>query len=473
MNPISSGIPSVQVASTGGAHTRSIWLNVVVTWWATLLVIALVAGPSLSARWQGWGWALGAAAVWGGNLLLLAYGVGAPLRLSRPPLLAAGFAFIMTVLGSGSYWATIQLYPIYRVPIERAAWFVAVCTFVALSAAVLSRRILSARTGTPRAAFVWDWNRLEAIVYVLVGLAVVGTVVSIRRIGYIPVLTGDPTSARVDYPSIGGVWYRFSMLGGVATVLLAVFAAARRALLRHYILGAMCLGMVGLYGPRFFVALPLGVALLLWDRVRSPVRLGRAAMLVAIAAPLLAFLGYTRERDQSVALLGPVALSLYGTIGEFRDLGWSLDYYGFGDRYLYGQSLGSVVVPLLPSPVWRAVGIDKGAVYAQDGATLLAQAMGQTTGQRIGAYGELFMNFGWLGALVGAAFYGLLLGYLDHRSSRVSPEQVKAILLALILAAAVFAQIGQLNMFTSTLTGFGYPLLFVGLVAARRVPTPE
>src|SRR5262249_2440890 len=213
---------------------------------------------------------------------------------------------------------------------------------------------------------------------------------------------------------------------------------------------------------------PLGVAVLLWDRVRRPVPLRRAALIIAVVAPLLTFLGYLRERDKSVTLLGPVALSLYGTIGEFRDLAWSLEYYGFGDRFLYGRTFGSVVVPLLPSSVWRIVGIDKPALYAEDSATLLAQAMGQPTGQRIGAYGELFMNYGWLGALIGAMLYGLLLGYLDDRLRRVTGDQVRGILLVLTLAAAVFAQIGQLNMFTSTLTGFGYPILLIALASARR-----
>jgi len=442
-------------------------------WWVVLAVVSIVGGPALTEKWLAWQWALGAAAMWGANLLLVVYGFGPPLHLSRPPVLAAAFAFLMTLLGSGSYWATTQLYPIYRVPIERAAWFVSVCTFAALLVAVATSRLLRSQVNATPRPLSWNWSRLEAMAYVLFVLAFIGTVISIRRIGYIPVLTGDPTSARIDYPAIGGVGYRLSMLGGVAALLVAILAAARRASLFTYAMGAASLLLVGLYGPRFFVVLPLGVAILLWDRVRKPVRLGRAALLVAVAAPSLAFLGYLRERDRSVSLLGPVAFSLYGTIGEFRDLAWSLDYYGFGDRFLNGRTFGSVVVPLLPSPVWRVVGVDKSALYAQDSATLLAQAMGQTTGQRIGAYGELFMNYGWPGALAGALLYGVLLGFLDDRNRRVDAGQVRAIFLALVTAAAVFAQIGQLNMFTSTVTGIGYPLLIVALIAGRRVSSTE
>jgi hypothetical protein len=454
-------------AAAVSRHAKA-WPVTVFAWWAMLAALAALGGSTLSTAWPAWRWAVTAAAVWGLNLLLLLYGVGPPFHISRPPLLAAGFALLMTLLGSGSYWATIQLYPWYRVGIERAACFVALCTTVALGVAVVAGRILREHERSRRLHLEWDWARLAAVNILLFVVAAVGTLVAIRRIGYVPILAGDPLSARVEFPAIGGVWYRLSMLGGVVALLVAAQAAARRATAVQYALGCAGLAMVGSYGPRFFVVLPLGVAVLLWDRVRVPVRLFRVTILVLLMAPILALIALWRERDVNVPLLQPIAILFYGTLGEFRDLGWALDHYSLGDRFLSGDTLGSLVVPLLPSAVWRLVGIDKAAIYAQNSASVLADAMGQTTGQRIGAYGEFFMNFGWTGALVGAALYGVLLGYLSHSFREVRAQEVRAIVLALALAVTVFAQIGQLNMFTSTLTGLGYPVALVALVAARR-----
>jgi hypothetical protein len=225
---------------------------------------------------------------------------------------------------------------------------------------------------------------------------------------------------------------------------------------------------VGLYGPRYFVVLPLGVTFLLWDRLRARLSVGRATLLLALAAPVVAMAGLWRNRDVNAAALAPLILPLYGTLTEFRDLGWAMDYYELGDRFVEGATLGSAVVPLLPTPVWRLLGVDKTAIYDQNSAMVVADAMGQTTGQRIGAYGEFYMNFGWYGALVGAVLYGLVLGFLDDRLRRVRSEQPTAVFLGLALAAAVFAQIGQLNVFTSTLTTYGYPLALVVLSAAYR-----
>jgi len=65
--------------------------------------------------------------------------------------------------------------------------------------------------------------------------------------------------------------------------------------------------------------------------------------------------------------------------------------------------------------------------------------------------------------------YGVLLGYLDDRFRRVDRSDVWGVFLALAIATTIFAQVGQLNMFTSTLTGFGYPIAIVALVAGRRM----
>jgi hypothetical protein len=455
-------------ASAVPVGARPTWLVAVLSWWCALGLIGGIGGPALESVWPGWRLGLGAGAMWGLNLLLLVYGLSAPLRLSRPPVLAAVFALTMTGLGSGSYWATVQLYPWYRVGIERAAWFVATCTAVALLGTVFTGRFLNRFRRPARPLLYWVWPRLAATTYLIFFVAVLGTAMAIRRIGYIPILTGDPTSARVDFPDIAGVWYRLSLLGGVVALLVAVQAAARRATVDQYAVGLASLVMVGLYGPRFFVALPLGVAILLWDRVRTAIRVGRVTLLSLVGAPILAVIGYWREQDPSASLLGPLGLLVYGTLGEFRDLGWALDYYGLGDRFLHGGSLGSLVVPLLPAPVWGVLGIDKAAIYSQSSAAILADAMGQTTGQRIGAYGEFYMNYGWVGAVVGAALYGTLLAYLDDRYRKVDASQVRGVFLALAFAVTIFAQVGQLNMFTSTLTGYGYPLMLVVVLASRR-----
>jgi len=438
--------------------------------WCGLVAIAALHGQWLDTAWPAWSRAFWAVAVWGLSALLLRYGIGRPFNIGRLPVLSTAFALLMTLFGSGSYWATVQLYPGYRVEIELAALLVAVCTGISLVSAIGVLR-LAREGGEPRGeGFVWNWSRLSIVTYLLFLLAAVGTVVAVRRIGYIPILAGDPESLRVEFPSIGGIWYRFSMLGVVVALLVGIQVCARRAQAALWTTGLASLAMVSLYGPRFFVALPLGATLLLWGQVRSPIRLRLVTVAVLLGVPLLSLLYFVRQQDWTpLAALGPVGLILYGTLGEFRDLGWALQHYSDPARLLHGATLGSLIVPLLPRFAWTLLGIDKDAIFARNSATILADEMGRETGQRVGLYGECYMNFGWAGAIGGALLYGLLLGYLDRQFRRVrGAEGVAGVLIALAAAATIFAQIGQLNMFTATVTAFGYPLLLVTLVAARR-----
>jgi len=448
-------------------RSRAIELGVVSSW-ALLALVAGAAGDALDVSWPHWQFAFFAAAVWGLNLLILRRGVGAPFGLSRIPVLAVLFAFLMTALGTGSYWATTQLFPAYRVNIERAMMFVALCTSVMLCALTLTLRMLRSLPEKRHPPLEWGWPRLRAVTYMVTALAVAATVVTIRRIGYVPLLSGDPANVRFEFPEIGGVWYRLSVLAGVSALLAGVQAAGRRATWGVYIAGLVSLLVLGVYSARFLAAFPLGVALLMWDRFRQPLSVRKMILLFGLAIPIVPLAGYWRQGFPTRGALGPAGLILFNTFLEFRDLGWALEFYGTSDQQVRGATLGSIVVPVLPSAVWRLVGVDKQAIYSEDSATLIAAAMGQSVPQRIGAYGEFYMNFGFAGAIIGAVLYGVLLGYLDRQFQRASVDQVRALMVGLAAAAAVFAQIGQLNMFTSTITGLGYPILLVTLVASHR-----
>src|SRR4029077_14706324 len=134
-----------------------------------------------------------AAATWGLNLLLLVCAIGPPFEVNRPPMLTAAFALFVTLFGSGSYWATIQLYPGYRVSIERAAWLVAACTAVTLATVALAGRAFMRNRRPARPYLEWDWARLRGATYLVFAVAALLTAVTIAQNGNIPIVIGDPT----------------------------------------------------------------------------------------------------------------------------------------------------------------------------------------------------------------------------------------------------------------------------------------
>ncbi len=436
--------------------------------WAILALAAIFQPEALCVAWPEWRDGLLAAALWGVNLLILIYGIGGPFHLGRMPMISAVFSLAMTIVGTGSYRITQLLNPNYHVPIELAAVLVALCTGVSLATCALIQFLLGPLRGGPRLTLKWDWAWLRVITVAITVLVVVSTVMSLRRIGYIPAITGDPTSERVEFPAIAGIWFRLSALGGVSVLMAAVLVTARRASGWTWLAGLVSLTCLGVYGARFYVVYPLAVSLVLWDLVRRRIRLLHLAVVMVPITIVLALLGALRQNSSSIERVSPLGAALYGSFLEFRDLAWAMDYFGAGDRFTHGSTFPGVVVPLLPGKLWSVFGVDKDALFENNSANVMAAAMGTDTGQRIGLYGEFFMNFGWWGSLVGALLYGILVAWIDRRTPGLDPGMVPAVFVAMIAVAAIFAQIGQLNMFTSTITGLAYPLLLVVLVASRR-----
>src|SRR5205807_1946269 len=139
-----------------------------------LWVVASIFGERLGIVWPRWSLAFWAAAVWCVNLLLVWYGLGGSLFLSRIPLLAVVFGILMTSIGSGSYWATTVLFPRYRVDIEQAALFVAVCTTAMLAAFICVSRLLLRQLPSTRPGLEWDWERLRLATYCVFLLSLIG-----------------------------------------------------------------------------------------------------------------------------------------------------------------------------------------------------------------------------------------------------------------------------------------------------------
>jgi len=297
------------------------------------------------------------------------------------------------------------------------------------------------------------------------------TYVSITRIGYIALFAGDPESVRLELPAILGVWHRLSVqLGILVGLMAAAQICSRRADRLTWVAGLTGIACASLYGNRFFIALPVAATFLLWDQARQRVSLRVVVIAFMVGVPSLSLIGFWRYQKAPIDVLGPAGLVAYGTLLEFRDLAWSIDHYSGGAHpLLHGSTLGGLVVPMLPGAVWSALGVDKAAVYANSNAVALAREMGQDTPQRIGLYGELFINFGWLGAFVGAVIYGAFLGCVDSRFLALdNAEAVRAIVLAVVAVVVVYAQMGQWDMDTTAVTSTCYPILLLALVAARR-----
>lgn len=401
---------------------------------------------------------------------------GRPIRLSRPATLVGTMAMIMVVCGPWSYYATRQFFPQFYVPINRALIYAAFGIGITALACRLVIRLPA--PSTPRA--VWEWSPaiLDRLVTALLILAVVGTIGSLARIGYVPLFRGDIREERLLYADEAGIFFRLSLLGAAASVLGGVrwmqFGRTTTAVIAVPI-GVVC---TALYGPRFFPFVAIGILFVCYDAYVRRVRPLRLIAGGVIVAALGIFAAVHREAagtfvfEQGVLPLD--ARTVFNAMGyvsvpEFRDFAWSLDYFDEDRHRLHGETIAGAAVAILPAAAWSVVGVDKEALYSRDSGTIMSEILGQNTGIRIGILGELYMNFGLWGITIGMCLFGTLIGWEERRLARGSLADPVIPLVALLVIVSTFALIGILHMFVSSVVLFGWPLVLAALLGARRV----
>ena len=387
---------------------------------------------------------------------------GRPFRISRAPIATAVFALAMILLGTGSYYATRFLFPEYFAPIEDALVLTSIGLFASAAGIGVGRFLWNGKAPLQR----WEWHpvKLDVAIYVLLIVCLVGTLAAIHRIGYIPILRGDIREERLAYADQLGFLYMMSVMGVPAMILAGVRRFAFGATAGSNIaivLGAVC---SGLYGPRFFPVLGAATLFLVYDQLRRQIRLWKVALVAGVAIPGLIALAVYREADLPVE--APLVTLSYLSFGEFRDFAWSLQYYEDPAHRVQGETLAGAIVPLLPGKIWSMVGVDKASLYERSSAQVMSELMKVDVGIRIGIVGELYMNFGVAGVLVGMFLFGLLLAVIDSRLRTATVTTSIAPFLALVSVLCVFALVGQLNMFGSSISVFGYPLLAAFVLAS-------
>jgi hypothetical protein len=411
--------------------------------------------------------------------LLLMRAAGSPFRVSRPPIALAIFCMAMTTLGSISYLATNFFFPTYFVPIDRALLYAALgIAFAALGVWLVNR---VPKTTSP-AKWEWSQRTFDHVMWALLALTLFGTLVTLARIGYIPIFRGDIRVERLQYTEQAGLFFRLSLLGTPLAMLAGLrwflFGRARSSLLVMLI----GLGAVSLYGPRFFAFLAAGVLFTLYDLYVRRVRLV-FAFAAAVAFLVLSFWASVRRESAGAFVFdqpdatrdwrGSVVALGYSTFPEFRDFAWSIEYFDSPGQRRERGLLAGAVVPLLPGPVWSVLGVNKGALFSNNSATIMQEILQVDVGIRVGLLGELYMMGGAAGIVIGMFVFGLMVGWLDRRLILGGLSDPFTLLAALIALTSIFAMVGIMSMWSSTIVYFGWPLAAAMLLAARPGPAPE
>jgi oligosaccharide repeat unit polymerase len=258
----------------------------------------------------------------------------------------------------------------------------------------------------------------------------------------------------------------------VAIVLLA--AVERRNVVLGVLASLLLLPalLTGVRGVAFGGIMSYGLTVLGYKSLRQELPARRLFAFLPLAAVVLflaLYLGDVRAGQYNIlatAAKAGVDLFYGNNFSDLRDFAWVLAYWDgdwFGGRTQLAGVLGFVPAVLSPFRTywgWGRVSTDMVGLSLREVDTTHG-------GLRPGAFGELYLNFGLAGVILG----GLLLGYFTVRLyaatrdavERYSPFEAKLVILA------AFTALGLLFNFYVTAGFFGVYVVLGVLTAVRIV----
>jgi oligosaccharide repeat unit polymerase len=257
----------------------------------------------------------------------------------------------------------------------------------------------------------------------------------------------------------------------IAIVLLAASERRRPALWALAIVLLLPALLTGTRGVVFGGIMNFALAVLGYRSLRRELPTRRFIALLPLAMLILflaLYLGDVRNGQYNIfATFAEVGIDLFygNNFSDLRDFAWVLAYWDgewFGGRTQLAGLLGFVPAVLSPFRThwgWGRVSTDIVGLSTRDVDTVHG-------GLRPGAFGELYLNFGLVGVLLG----GLVLGYLAVRLyaatrdavERYSPFEAKLTILAAFTALSLL-----FNFYVTA--GVFSVYVVLGVLAAIRV----
>ncbi len=282
---------------------------------------------------------------------------------------------------------------------------------------------------------------------------------------------GDDRSAESGVTAY--VTYAPQYLGGL---LLYLFYQVRSTAVRR-LCGALIFLLAFYFfatGVRYLVITMLcAVALLQYWRKRGRL-LPPARSLLAVlvgGGVVLGVGGYLRTVSQYGATAVGIRESAARSFDVFLPLAGLVPYTG-ENGYLFGTSYTYLVYQVVPRSVWPAKPYPP-TVTAIGGYTALQE------GRAFPVWGEMFLNFGWIGVAVGMAMFGygvrrLMLYWLRNRLRFVTLDVLAAISVPLLLqwtSRGLFVQLvyNTMGLIVGVLAVFALERRLVRLAARREV----
>lgn len=373
-------------------------------------------------------------------------------------IILIGLQFLFMFIGSINYYIVIYIFPDYTEGMEVTQLYWMGCSLLFIVGYLIALK--KSRTFKPLSTYIPA--NLVPLIWFFVILGFIGTVLGIINVGHIPVLTkGSGFMRYTGEEGMGGIETKLWMLNLIAGLFSFMYYQKSKKPI-YLIVYLFSVLQLTVFIIRFYFILSLLLAMILYLGDKSITR----GLIIRIAV-IFIFLGFlntfyleNRSGNENLLVMRSgrnlndfQSRYIYSTFNEFRQLNDLIARYP--DR-LYGQTFLSIPISFLPSEFWDAFGINKTEIQNLNSAILLTEVMETGGGLRTGITGELFVNFGFAGALFMIPF-GYFMGYLDNLYRRTSRFDLRKLFLLIFIGIFIYATfVGQINAVGSLIVFYLY-----------------
>jgi oligosaccharide repeat unit polymerase len=323
---------------------------------------------------------------------------------------------------------------------------------------------------------LWDRKRLLLFLKLSLFLAIVGTLIGIYRIGYVPLFTPRAAEMRLAYGDMVGPFAaRFSGEFWVLPNLLAsTLFFLENGKRRYMYLGVTVICALGtlVYAGRTGVVLVLFAFGLLYVK-SSKARLSRILVPAALTVPIvygLMMLGEYRG-GMDLSRWTPMERIRADTLSEWKEYSVIVDETRTSSDYSGWRTFVGPFFTLIPGPIFTLLGSSKSDLITRYSAVFhYGREFDVPMGMRIGPIGEGFAAYGFGGVFLQMVVLGVFFGLFEKRYVGLEKDDARLCVICYFLSLMLFLPITTMLTLLAPLLNTGVFVFLYHILGTRRYP---
>ncbi|MHA1381217.1 MAG: O-antigen polymerase [Candidatus Helarchaeota archaeon] len=301
----------------------------------------------------------------------------------------------------------------------------------------------------------WNWNTFNFIIFLFFGISFIFTIITIWKIGYIPMLKGNIGKERFFFSDIAGGWnYKLARLWMIVYMLSFIkllrnikiektLNLKKNAFLFLILFSSIFLDSI--YGDRIRLLILFFFSIIVINKGIKRIKLSYFIFFCLIIMLVFNFVYYYRQGSVGIVNYSSVYTKLiFHSFAEYRSFAFTIQYYP-NYEYLYGETFVATLASLFPKQVWTILGQNKENMRLKSSANIMKKIHKSFAGIRIGIFGIAFINFGNLGLIFIPFLFGILFGILENMLIYIQIFNVKFLIIVFALSLLMYLPLCQLN----------------------------